>query len=191
MIGGVQLKNRVISEEERRTIAYHEAGHAVVIHETPHSDPIYKITIIPRGQSGGFTMALPEQDSILMFRNQIMARITGLMGGRVAEEVFCHDITSGASNDLQVATQLAEDMVMRLGMSVSGLRVFQRHEVGASQQAGQKTFEALDKAINEILDECYQEAKRIISERREVVERVTQALLQQETLTREEFIALI
>ena len=191
LIGGVQLKNRVISEDERRTIAYHEAGHAVVMHATPHSDPVYKITIIPRGQSGGFTMALPEQDSILMFRNQIMARITGLMGGRVAEEVFCHDITSGASNDLQVATQLAEDMVMRLGMSVSGLRVFHRPEAFAATHTGQKTFEALDKAINEILDECYQEAKRIISEKRDAVERVTQALLQQETLTREEFIALI
>jgi cell division protease FtsH len=191
LIGGVQLKNRVISEEERRTIAYHEAGHAVVMHATPHSDPVYKITIIPRGQSGGFTMALPAHDSLLMFRNQIIARITGLMGGRVAEEVFCHDITSGASNDLQVATQLAEDMVMRLGMSVSGLRVFHRPEGFAVPQTGQKTFEALDKAINEILDDCYQEAKRIISEKCDAVERVTQALLQQETLTREEFIALI
>lgn len=189
LIGGVQQKSRIISEGERCTIAYHEAGHAVVMHATPHSDPVYKITIIPRGQSGGFTMALPEQDSILMFRNQIMARIIGLMGGRVAEEIFCHDITSGASNDLQVATQLAEDMVMRLGMSISGLRVFQRHEVGGSQ-AGQKTFEALDKAINEILDECYQEAKRIVNEKRDAVERVTQALLAQETLSREEFVAL-
>lgn len=190
LIGGVQQKSRVISEGERRTIAYHEAGHAVVMHATPHSDPVYKITIIPRGQSGGFTMALPEQDSILMFRNQIMARIIGLMGGRVAEELFCNDITSGASNDLQVATQLAEDMVLRLGMSISGLRVFQRHEAGASV-AGQKTFEALDKAINEILDDCYQEAKRIVTEKRDTLERVTQSLLQQETLSREEFIALI
>jgi cell division protease FtsH len=190
LIGGVQQKSRVISEGERRTIAYHEAGHAVVMHETPHSDPVYKITIIPRGQSGGFTMALPEQDSILMFRNQIMARITGLMGGRVAEELFCHDITSGASNDLQVATQLVEDMVMRLGMSMSGLRVFQRHEAGSSQ-AGQKTFETLDNAINEILDACYREAKRIVTEKQDTVERVTQALLAQETLSREEFIALI
>ena len=194
LIGSVQLKNRIISEDERRTIAYHEAGHAVVMHTTPHSDPVYKITIIPRGQSGGFTMALPVQDNILMFRNQIMARIIGLMGGRVAEEVFCHDITSGASNDLQVATQLAEDMVMRLGMSVSGLRVFnhpQGNEALTAPRAGQKTFEVLDEAINQILKECYEEAKRIISKEREAVERVTQALLGQETLTREEFIALI
>jgi len=192
LIGGVQLKNRVISANERRTVAYHEAGHAVVMHATPHADPVYKITIIPRGQSGGFTMALPEQDSMLMFRNQIMARITGLMGGRVAEEVFCQDITSGASNDLQVATQLAEDMVMRLGMSVSGLRVFSRPEGAAlGTRAGQKTFEVLDTAINQILEECYEEAKRIINEQKEAVERVTQALLEQETLTRAEFVALI
>jgi cell division protease FtsH len=191
LIGGVQQKSRVISEGERRTIAYHEAGHAVVMNATPHSDPVYKITIIPRGQSGGFTMALPEQDTILMFRNQIMARIIGLMGGRVAEEIFCNDITSGASNDLQVATQLAEDMVMRLGMSISGLRVFHRREGETAWHAGQKTFEVLDKAISQILDECYQEARRIVEEKRDAVERVTQALLQQETLTREEFIALI
>ena len=194
LVGGVQLKSRVISADERRTIAYHEAGHAVVMHATPHSDPVYKITIIPRGQSGGFTMALPEQDSILMFRNQLMARIIGLMGGRVAEEVFCDDITSGASNDLQVATQLAEDMVMRLGMSISGLRVFSRpqgNEAWMALRTGQKTFEVLDTAINQILEESYEEAKRIINEQRDAMERVTQALLQQETLTREEFLALI
>jgi cell division protease FtsH len=192
LVGGVALKNRVISANERRTVAYHEAGHAVVMHATPHSDPVYKITIIPRGRSGGFTMSLPEQDSMLMFRNQIMARITGLMGGRVAEEVFCQDITSGASNDLQVATQLAEEMVMRLGMSVSGLRVFSRPEGAAlGTPAGQKTFEVLDQAINQILEDCYEEAKRIINEQKEVVERVTQALLQHETLTRAEFVALI
>jgi len=194
LTGSVQQKSRVMDEMERRTIAYHEAGHAVVMQATPHSDPVYKITIIPRGQMGGFTMTLPEQDSMLMSRNQILARIIGLMGGRAAEELFCADITSGAANDLQVATQLAEEMVMRLGMSASGLRVFNRpegYEALTAPRTGQKTFEALDKAISEILDECYCEAKRIVTEKREIVERVTQSLLQQETLTREEFFALV
>src|SRR6185436_4477462 len=100
LTGSLPKKGRVLSETERRTIAYHEAGHAVVMHAIPDSDPVYKITIIPRGQMGGFTMALPEQDRLLMSRNQILARITGLMGGRAAEEIFCSDITSGASNDL-------------------------------------------------------------------------------------------
>lgn len=194
LTGGTQQKSRVMNENERRTIAYHEAGHAAVMHLTPHSDPVYKITIIPRGKMGGFTMALPEEDMLLMSRNQILARITGLMGGRVAEEIFCDDITSGAANDLQVATQLAEEMVMRLGMSVTGLRVFNRpegYEALTAPRAGQQTFEAIDQAIKQILDECYSEAKRIIAENREAVERVTQCLLQQETITREEFGALM
>ena len=129
-----------------------------------------------------------------MSKNQILARITGLMGGRVAEEIFCDDITSGASNDLKVATQLAEEMVMRLGMSVTGLRVFNQpegFEALSSPRTGQKTFEALDEAINHILNECYNEARRIVTEKRDAMERVTQSLLQQETLSREEFVALI
>ena len=194
LIGSVQQKSRVMNQEERRTIAYHEAGHAVVMHCTAHADPVYKITIIPRGQMGGFTMSLPEEDSLLMSRNQLLAQITGLMGGRVAEEIFCGDITSGASNDLKVATHLAEEMVMRLGMSVTGLRVFHRAEgveALASPRAGQKTFEAMDQAINMILEQCYSEAKRIILEKRDAMERVTQYLLQQETLTRDEFVALM
>jgi cell division protease FtsH len=194
LTGSVQQKSRVMKEDERRTIAYHEAGHAVVMHVTPHSDPVYKITIIPRGQMGGFTMSLPEQDRLLMSKNQLLARITGLMGGRVAEELFCDDITSGASSDLKIATQLAEEMVMRLGMSVTGLRVFNHpegFEALTSPRAGQKTFEALDEAINHILNECYNEAKRIVTEKREAMERVTQSLLQKETLSREEFVALI
>jgi cell division protease FtsH len=190
LTGSIQQKGRVMKEEERHTIAYHEAGHAVVMHALPHSDPVYKITIIPRGQMGGFTMALPVEDTMLMSRNQILAKITGLMGGRVAEELFCNDITSGAANDLQVATQLAEEMVMRLGMSTTGLRVF-NHQESREARAGQKTFEALDDAIKQILDKCYAEAKRIILENREAVERVTQGLLQQETLTREEFVAIM
>jgi cell division protease FtsH len=194
LTGGVQQKSRVMSEVERRTIAYHEAGHAVVMHETPHSDPVYKITIIPRGQMGGFTMSLPREDSLLMSRNQILGRITSLMGGRVAEELFCDDITSGAANDLKVATHLAEEMVMRLGMSVTGLRVLNRaegYEALAAPHMGQKTFEAMDEAISQILAEGYNEAKRILTEKREAVERLTQSLLERETLSREEFAVLM
>ncbi len=194
LTGGIQQKSRVMGEEERRTIAYHEAGHAVVMHSLPHCDPVYKVTIIPRGRMGGFTMALPEQDSMLMSRNQILARITGLMGGRVAEEVFCNDITSGAANDLQVATELAEEMVMRLGMSDTGLRVLgggEGYEALTAPKSGQKTFERRDEAIERILDECYQNAKRIVTEKCEAMERVTKALLEQETLSKEDFVSIM
>jgi cell division protease FtsH len=194
LTGSVSQKSRVMSESERQTIAYHEAGHAVVMQAMPHSDPVYKVSIIPRGQMGGFTMSLPEEDTLLTSRNKLLARITGLMGGRVAEELFCEDISSGAANDLKVATQLAEEMVMRLGMSATGLRVFDRpegYEALVSPRSGQKTFEVLDQAINTILNECYAEAKRIITDSREAMERVAQSLLQKETLTREEFEALV
>lgn len=194
LTGGIQQKSRVMSESERRTIAYHEAGHAVVMHSLPHCDPVYKVTIIPRGRMGGFTMALPEQDSLLLSRNQLLARITGLMGGRVAEEVYCDDITSGAANDLQVATDLAEEMVMRLGMSSTGLRVFSRpesYEALAAPQGGQRTVEARDEAIEKLLNECYRGAKGIVTSKRDAMERVTQALLDQETLSREEFLDLM
>ncbi|HEX8990552.1 MAG TPA: ATP-dependent zinc metalloprotease FtsH [Anaerolineales bacterium] len=194
LTGGIQQKSRVLGDEERRTIAYHEAGHAVVMHSLEHCDPVYKVSIIPRGRMGGFTMALPQQDSLLLSRNQLLARITGLLGGRVAEETFCHDITSGAANDLQVATELAEEMVMRLGMSSTGLRVFSRpegFESLAASQTGQKTAEARDEAIEQILDECYRDAQRIVTEKREAMERVTHALLEQETLSKEEFTALM
>ena len=195
LAGGVQQKSRVMSETERRTIAYHEAGHAVVMHATPHSDPVYKITIIPRGPMGGYTMALPEQDSLLVSRNQFLARIIGLMGGRVAEEMFCDDITSGAANDLKIATQLAEEMVTQLGMSAAtGLRVYPRpegYEALSSPRGAQKTFEAIDDAIDSILKEGYSEARRILTEQHDAFERVAHGLLERETLTREEFLRLI
>ncbi len=195
LAGGVQRKSQVMSEEERRIIAYHEAGHAIAIHENKLADPVYKITIIPRGQAGGYTLALPEQDTLLMSKNRIMARITGLMGGRAAEEVFFQDVTSGASNDLQVATQLAEEMVMRLGMdSSTGLRVFNQPQ-GLAALAGprgsQKTYETIDGAVRNILDTCYSEAKRIMEEKRTTVERLAAELLDVETLNRERFLELV
>jgi cell division protease FtsH len=195
LAGGVSRTNHVMSEAERRIVAFHEAGHAVVMHATPQSDPVYKITIIPRGQAGGYTMALPEADSLLMSRSKILARITGLLGGRAAEEIFFQDITSGASNDLNIATQLAEEMVMRLGMdSKAGLRVFpqaQGFSLFSTARNSQKTFEALDEAVHNILESCYSEAKRLISEKRACVEQVAEKLLDEETIDREQFAMLM
>jgi len=193
--GGVQHKNRVMSDLERRTIAYHEAGHAIAIHECEHADPVYKITIIGRGQAGGYTMSLPEQDSLLMSKNKILARIIGLMGGRAAEEIFFHDITTGASNDLTIATQLAEEMVMRLGMDNStGLRVFQQPQglaALAAPRGSQKTFETIDDAVKAILDDCYNQACQILTEKRQFVDRVACELLEVETISRIRFVELM
>jgi cell division protease FtsH len=193
MAGGVQRKTRVMSPEERSIVAYHETGHAVVMHEIQLSDPVHKITIIPRGQTGGYTMALPDQDRMLMSRCRMLARITGLLGGRAAEEIFFQDVTSGASNDLMIATQLAEEMVMRLGMERStGLRVYpQGREAFFSPRGSQKTFESIDEAVNQILESCYNDARRIIEHRQDQVMRISERLLEVETLDRDEFIALM
>ena len=193
--GGVARKSQVMSDDERRIVAFHEAGHAVVMDSTPLADPVYKITIIPRGQAGGYTIALPEQDSLLTSRCKLLARITGLLGGRAAEEIFFQDITSGASNDLQVATQLAEEMVMRLGMdSSTGLRVFPNAPGRQSMmalQSSQKTSEAIDEAVKHILDSCYAEAKNLLLAKRSQVERVAMELLEVETIDRMQFLALM
>ena len=195
LAGGVQRKAQVMSEEERRIIAYHEAGHAIAIHETKLADPVYKITIIPRGQAGGYTISLPKQDNLLHSKNMIMARIVGLMGGRAAEEIFFQDITSGASNDLQLATQLAEEMVMRLGMdSSTGLRVFpqaQGYAALAAPRSSQKTFETIDEAVKVILETCYNQARQILIDKRAYVDRLASELLNNETLSREEFLQLM
>jgi cell division protease FtsH len=189
LAGGVQRKNQVMSPEEKEIIAYHEAGHAVVMYETRLSDPVHKITIIPRGRTGGYTMALPEHDRILTSRSRMLARITGLLGGRAAEEIFFNDITSGASNDLVVATHLAEEMVMRLGMERSaGLRVFpENRSVLLAPQGSQKTHENLDEAVNNILESCYADARRILLEKRGKVDLLAHELLEVETIDRIQF----
>ncbi len=194
LAGGVQRKNYVMSEDERRIIAYHETGHAIVMHETELSDPVYKITIIPRGQAGGYTMALPEQERMLMSRCKLLSRITGLLGGRAAEEIFFQDITSGASNDLDIATQLAEEMVMRLGMDrKTGLRVYSQPQgvIFAAPRGSQKTHETIDQSVNQILEDCYADAKRILLEKRAKVELIAGQLLEIETLDREHFVKLM
>ncbi len=195
LAGGVQRKSKVMSEQERRIIAFHEAGHAVTIHACELADPVYKITIIPRGQAGGYTMSLPEQDTTLMSKNKLMARITGLMGGRAAEEIFFQDVTTGASNDLQVATQLAEEMVMRFGMdTATGLRVFQQPQglaALAAPRSSQKTFETIDEAVKSILDNCYNLARTILTDQRTSVECIAQELLDVETINRDRFTELM
>ncbi|RPI25965.1 MAG: ATP-dependent zinc metalloprotease FtsH, partial [Chloroflexota bacterium] len=188
--GGVQRKNQVMSADEKKIIAYHEAGHAIVMHETDLCDPVYKITIIPRGQAAGYTMALPEQDTLLISRKKMLARITGLLGGRAAEDLFFQDITSGAANDLDVATQLAEEMVMRLGMDdTTGLRVFpqsQGRSFSLTPPGSQKTIETIDEAVNNILNGCYADAKAILQKKCACVDKVAAQLLEIETIDREQ-----
>jgi len=196
VIAGPERKSRLISEDEKRVVAYHEAGHAVVMHSLPESDPVQKVSIIARGMAGGYTMALPEEDRTLMPRKKLLADLVGLLGGRAAEELVFDDITSGASNDIERVTQLARTMVTRLGMSdqlgpmVYGQKeelIFLGREISEQRDYSEAVAEQIDREVRKLVNEAYERARAILSEHRDALDRVAQRLLEVETLSREEF----
>ncbi len=196
VIAGPERKSRLISEEEKRIVAYHEAGHAVVMNALPEADPVHKVSIIARGMAGGFTMALPEEDRTLMAKNKLFADMVGLLGGRAAEEIVFNDITSGASNDLERVTRMARAMVTRLGMSESlgpmvyGQKdelIFLGREISEQRDYSETVAEQIDKEVRGIVNEAYEKAKGILVDYRDMLEAVANKLLEVETITREEF----
>jgi cell division protease FtsH len=196
VIAGPERKSRLISEEEKRIVAYHEAGHAVVMNSVPEADPVHKVSITARGMAGGYTLALPEEDRTLMGRKKLMAEMIGLMGGRAAEEIVFNDITSGASNDLERVTKMARAMVTRLGMS-SGLGpmvygqkeelIFLGREISEQRDYSDAIAEQIDKEVRSLVNEAHEKAKNILVQYREVLDRIAKKLLEVETLTRDEF----
>ncbi len=201
IIAGPERRSRLVTPEEKQIIAYHEAGHAVVMHHLEHSDPVHKITIIPRGQAGGYTMYLPESaDNMLMSREQLEDMIVGLLGGRAAEQITFSRITTGASDDLKRATSIAQSMVMRFGMSEDiGLRVFSDDSgqvflgrtLAEQRDYSDETARAIDTEVSRILAAAYERATRILTEQREKMVALAQALLERETVEREDFLALM
>jgi len=191
VIMGAERRSIVMPEKERRNTAYHESGHAVVAKSLPNTDPVHKVTIIPRGRALGVTMQLPTEDRYSHDRESLLSTIAVLMGGRIAEEVFMHQMTTGAANDFERATDLARNMVMRWGMSdVLGTRVygdnqsevFLGRDVMTHKNMSNAVAETVDKEIRRIIDEQYAKARAIIEENREKVERMARALLEWETL---------
>jgi cell division protease FtsH len=191
VIMGAERRSIVMPEKERRNTAYHESGHAVVAKSLPNTDPVHKVTIIPRGRALGVTMQLPTEDRYSHDRESLLSTIAVLMGGRIAEEVFMHQMTTGAANDFERATDLARNMVMRWGMSdVLGTRVygdnqsevFLGRDVMTHKNMSNAVAELVDKEIRRIVDEQYAKARAIIEENREKVERMARALLEWETL---------
>ena len=192
---GAERKTMIMSEEERRNTAYHESGHAVVAKLLPKADPVHKVTIIPRGRALGVTMQLPEQDRYSYDRDYLLNRIAVLFGGRIAEEVFMHQMTTGASNDFERATQMARDMVTRYGMSdVLGPMVYAENEgevflgrsITKTTNMSEETMRKVDSEIRRIIDEQYALARRLLEENRDKVEAMTQALLEWETIDAEQ-----
>ncbi len=199
VIAGPERKSRLISEEEKRIIAYHEAGHAVVMNAIPEADPVQKITIVARGMAAGYTMALPTEDRTLIPKKKLVAEMIGLLGGRGAEELIFDDITSGAANDLERVTLLARNMVTRLGMS-SGLGpmvygkkeelVFLGREIGEQRDYSEAVAEQIDQEIRVIVNDAYKNCKKILTQYRDKLDAVAAKLLEVETLSREEFIKI-
>lgn len=191
VLWGPAKKSRVIAEEEKRLTAYHETGHAVVSKHLPDVEPIHKVAIVARGMALGATMYLPEKDRYIIPRKRILGEITSLLGGRAAEELFCDDITSGAQNDFERATELARMMVCRWGMSKdlgpisyteNEEHLFLGREITRVKSISEATAVAIDHEIRQIIDQCYAHAKEILDSHRDGVERVVAALLKYESL---------
>ena len=191
VIAGPQRKGRVMTEAERTTIAYHESSHALVGHILEHSDPVHKISIVSRGQALGYTLQLPQEDHFLKTKNEMLDELAVFLGGRVAEELMCDDITSGASNDLERATKMAREMVTRLGMSEElGTQVFgeAQHQVflgrdyADHQDYSEETARRIDIEVQRIMREAHRRAVEILDARRDQLDLMAKVLLERETV---------
>ncbi|MGL4465641.1 MAG: ATP-dependent metallopeptidase FtsH/Yme1/Tma family protein, partial [Planctomycetia bacterium] len=189
---GREKRSRVMDEHDRTVTAYHEAGHAILTLHIKEMDPLHKVTIIPRGMALGATMMLPEKDKYTVSKKNLLGEIRVLFGGRIAEQMFCNDVSSGASSDIQRASDIARKMVCEFGMSADlgpihyanrEQQVFLGGEMVHPREFSEATAEKIDKAVSEIIDRCYKEAEELLRVYTDDVELLTQALLRHETLS--------
>ena len=198
VIAGAEKKGTVITEEEKRIIAYHEVGHALVAAKQKNAQPVSKITIVPHTQGAlGYTLHLPEEEKFLMSKEDILAEIRTLLAGRSSEEVVCNTMTSGAANDIERATEMARNLVARFGMCdefdmmALGSVQSQYLDGGYSMTCAQETYAAADRETIKIIRQCHQEAKEILTENREMLDKIAAYLLKKETITGQEMMAII
>lgn len=200
VIAGPEKKSRVISEFEKKLVSYHEAGHALLGELLTHTDPLHKVSIIPRGRAGGYTLLLPKEDRNYMTKSQLLDQITMLLGGRVAEALVLHEISTGASNDLERSTGLVRKMITELGMSdeIGPLtfgqkegQVFLGRDIARDRNYSEAVAYAIDKEARRIIEECYQKAQTLIQENMPKLEAIAQALMKKETLEAREFAQLM
>lgn len=196
VIAGPEKKSRVISEEEKRLTAYHEAGHAITSRLLPNTDPVHMVTIIPRGGAGGFTAYLPEQDRYYMTKRKMEDQLVSLLGGRVAEALVLEDISTGAQNDIERATKLARQMVTHYGMSeklgpmtygTDDEEVFVGRDFGRARNYSEDVAAAIDKEMRSLIDRAYNKAEKLLEENINKLHKVAEALLEKETLDAKEF----
>jgi cell division protease FtsH len=195
VIGGPQKRTRVMGEHERLITAYHEGGHALVAAALPNTDPVHKVTILPRGRALGYTMVLPENDKYSTTRSEMQDQLAYMLGGRAAEEMIFHDPTTGASNDIEKATSVARKMVMQFGMTerlgaikygAESGEVFMGRDMGHGREYSEEVASAIDEEVRAFIDVAHHEAYEILSENRDVLDALVVELLEKETLNREE-----
>jgi cell division protease FtsH len=197
---GTEKKSHLISPEEKKITAYHESGHAILFHVLPHVGPVYTVSVIPTGAgAAGYTMPLPEKDEMFLTRTKMLEEIMVDLGGRIAEEIVFDDITTGASNDIQKATNMARNMVTKYGMSTNiGVinyddnedDVFIGYDIGHRKSHSELMSGEIDREVKAIIDECYNKAKQIILDNQDVLHKSAELLIQKEKIGREEFEAL-
>jgi cell division protease FtsH len=200
VVAGPERRSRIISEKEKEMVAYHEVGHAIVLELLEHADPVHKISVLPRGMALGYTMQLPTQDKYLTTKNELLDKVAGLLGGRVAEELVFNEISTGAANDLEHATEIVRAMVCEYGMSeqIGPLTLGKRHgnpflgrDLMEDRNYSEEMAMSIDKEIRAIMEAAYDRARRILVENREKMDTIVKVLLERETLEREEFEALM
>jgi cell division protease FtsH len=200
VIAGPQKKSRVISEKERKIVAYHEAGHVICGYYLENADVVHKVTIVPRGQAGGYAMMLPKEDRYLATKSELLDRVTGLLGGRVAEEIVFGEISTGASNDFEKATSIDRAMITEYGMSEklatmtfgrSQGQVFLGRDLGHEQNYSDRVAYEIDIEMQEMIRKCYNRAKNLLLEHRDKLELLAQTLLVRETLDEEQIKQLL
>lgn len=200
VIAGPEKKSRVISDKEKRLVSYHEAGHALVGFLLPNTDPVHKVSIIPRGRAGGYTLLLPKEDRYYMTRSMLIDQITMLLGGRVAEDLILKEISTGAQNDLERATEIARRMIMEYGMSerlgplTLGHKqdhVFLGRDISRDRNYSEEIASAIDQEVRRIVDESYATARSLLNEHIEALHAIANTLIEKETIEAEEFTNLM
>jgi cell division protease FtsH len=196
VIAGPEKKSRVMSEKERRLVAYHEAGHAVVAQLLPNVDPVHEVSIVPRGRAGGYTMILPKEDRHFMAKSELIDQVTHLLGGRVSESLVLNEISTGAQNDLDRATNIVRRMITEFGMSETlgpltlghkQEEVFLGRDIGQQRNYSEEVAAAIDKEIRNIIDKCYHRAESLLNENMRKLHKVAEVLLEKEKLDADEF----
>ncbi|ADD03290.1 ATP-dependent metalloprotease FtsH [Thermoanaerobacter mathranii subsp. mathranii str. A3] len=196
VIAGPEKRSRIMSEKDKKLVAYHEAGHAVVAKLLPNTPPVHEVTIIPRGRAGGYTMLLPEEDKYYMSKSEMMDEIVHLLGGRVAESLVLNDISTGAQNDIERATSIARKMVTEYGMSdrlgpmtfgTKSEEVFLGRDLGRTRNYSEEVAAEIDREIKRIIEEAYKRAESLLKGNIEKLHRVAKALIEREKLNGEEF----